>query len=295
MLKRYAGVDHVANLWTNLCLVSNAKSGSNDADTLDSLVAQLSAGDIALVRHVSFPHDPLPTPDQLDAADIGVLAVFTGDGTLKATLDALAGWGGAVVVLPGGTMNLLYHRLNGDASCEDMIAALHAGTLHRVRPQMIRCTAGHAYAGLLAGPGTAWSQVREAMRDFAVLEIASGTVAAVTETLAAPGVVCTAPALGRREGYPLILLDPHDEGIVITAFHAEDPGEYLAQAMALLRRNFREGPHDVLGTVPAVSLAGSDGAPFGLLLDGEQTEPCTQDRFELVRCDVDLLAIAPHD
>jgi len=279
---------------SRLCLVSNVKSGSNDAETLDRLAALLVTPDTELALHVCFPDDPLPTPAELDTAGIGTLVVFTGDGTLKATLDALAGWGGAVLVLPGGTMNLLFHRLHGEASSEEVIAALHAGTLHRVQPKVIRCSAGHAYAGLLAGPGTAWNQVREAMRDADVVEIASGTMAAMAETLAAPGVACTTPPLGRSEGYPLLLLDPHDDGIVLTAFHAEEPGEYLAQAWALLRRNFREGPHEELGKAPAVTLEGFEGEPFGLLLDGEPAEACTADRFELVRCQVDLLASVPH-
>ncbi len=288
--ERFADVDRPSKF----CLVSNVKSGSNDAGTLDSLVALLAGSGLMLERHVCFPDDPLPTPAELDAADIPLLAVFTGDGTLKATLDALAGWGGAVLVLPGGTMNLLFHRLFGQASSEEVIAALHAGQLQRVRPQVIRCSAGYAYAGLLAGPGTAWNQVREAMREADVVEIASGTLAAMSETLAAPGVACTAPPLGRPEGYPLVLLDPHHEGIVVSAFHAEEPGEYLAQAIALLRRNFREGPHEQLGTVPAVTLEGAGGEPFGLLLDGEPAEACTSDRFELARCQVDLLANSLH-
>jgi hypothetical protein len=279
---------------SKFCLVSNAKSGSNDAAALDSLMQQLKAGGSMPARHVSFPDEPLPAPAELDAGEIDCVAVFTGDGTIKATLDALAGWGGAVLVLPGGTMNLLYHRLHGDAASEEVIAAFHAGKLHRLRPQVIRCTAGRAYAGLLAGPGTAWNHVREAMREVDVVEIASGTLAALSETLAAPGVACTVPPMGRPEGYPLLLLDPTAHGIEVTAFHAEEPAEYLAQAVALLRRNFREGPHDLLGSFPAVTLTGSEGEEFGLLLDGEPAEACTSDRFELVRCEVDLLALDSH-
>lgn len=279
---------------SQFCLVSNAKSGSNDAEALDSLRMQLTAGGLVLARHVCFPDQPLPAPAELDAGQIGLVVVFTGDGTLKATLDTLAGWGGAVLVLPGGTKNLFYHRLHGDASSADVIAAFHAGQLQPLRPQVIRCKAGVAYAGLLAGPGTAWNHVREAMREADVVEIASGTLAAMTETLSAPGVACTAPPLGRREGYPLLLLDPTAGGIEVTAFHAEEPGEYLAQAVALLRRNFREGPHAMLGSVPAVTLTGTEGEEFGLLLDGKPVEACTSDRFELVRCEVDLLALESH-
>jgi len=40
----------------------------------------------------------------------------------------------------------------------------------------------------------------------------------------------------------------------------------------------------------ALTLAGSDGEPFGLLLDGEPADVGAAERFELVPCAVDLLA-----
>ena len=37
----------------------------------------------------SFPTDDLPTPAMLDAADLDLVAIFAGDGTVNAALDAL--------------------------------------------------------------------------------------------------------------------------------------------------------------------------------------------------------------
>jgi hypothetical protein len=266
-------------------------SGSNHAAMLADLLDALGAGGARIVRHVCFPEDSLPTPPELDEAQVDQVVAFTGDGTLNAALDALAGWGGHVLVLAGGTKNLLFHRLFGDDA--DTARALQAwldGKLQPGRPQVIHCPAGHAYAGLLAGPGTAWNRVREAMRQGAVIGVAGGAVAAAAETLGAPGVACREPLMGNPEGYPLVLLNPGEDGIEVLAFHAEAPGEYLAQAWALLRRNFREGPHDVLGTVSRVTLASTGPDPFGLLLDGEPAEGGMTCTFELARCKVDLLA-----
>jgi hypothetical protein len=58
----------------------------------------------------------------------------------------------------------------------------------------------------------------------------------------------------------------------------------------VLRRRFREGPHDDLGTVPQVTLASTAGEPFGILLDGEKAESRGDAVFRLVPCAVDLLA-----
>ena len=275
---------------TPCCLISNAMSGSNDAAALEALRAACTAAGLAITREVSFPDDPLPTSRALDAAGIALVAIFTGDGTLNAALGKLAGWGGAVLVLPGGTQNLLAKRLHGDVTPEEVLARFAAGHARPLRPGIIRCPVGHAYAELQAGPGTAWQRVREAMRDGSVIELAQEGVSATAATLAAPGVACTTPALGRGEGYPLLVLTAQDSGIAITAFHARDAGDMMAQAVALLQRNFRDGPHDDLGTTRSVTLASVDGAPFGLLLDGEPAEPGASCTFELAPITVDLLA-----
>ena len=58
----------------------------------------------------------------------------------------------------------------------------------------------------------------------------------------------------------------------------------------MLRRRFREGPHDDLGFHEQVTLSSTAGEPFGLLVDGEKEECGRQRGFPLVPCEVDLLA-----
>ena len=271
-------------------LITNPASGSNDEAALAAIERCCGEHGHHLARRIRFPEQDLPTPAELDAAGIDRVAVFTGDGTINALLTGLSGWGGAVLVLPGGTMNLLYHRLHGERSMEDVIAAIAAGETALRRPGVIRCALGTAFAGILAGPGTSWGRVREAMREADVLELASGAVEAIEETLAGDMIACTAPRLGRAEGYPLISLVPRDAGIEVEAYHAETAGEYLEQAWALLRRNFREGPHDVLGHTRTVRLASTEGNRFGLLIDGEPSEAESEVEFTLAGSEVDLLA-----
>ena len=187
-------------------------------------------------------------------------------------------------------MNLLYHRLFGDLEMEEAVAAVCEKRAKRRDLSIIRSSAGDVYAGLLAGPGTAWNEVREAMREHAVTEIAKGTIAALDETLGDHLVACVEPALGRREGYPLVLLNPRTDGIEAIAFHAETAGDYIDQGWALLRREFRDGPHDLLGKAPRIVLAGTKDEPFGLLLDGEPAEAGAQMDFVLAKAQVNLLA-----
>lgn len=272
------------------CLITNEKSGSNDEAAIAELNERCAAADITIGWHVTFPQDDLPTPAALDTAGIALVVIFTGDGTLNAALDRLAGWGGQVLVLPGGTQNLLAKRLHGEVDAAAVLAAYAAGSAVATRPGVISCPVGKAYAELQAGPGTSWHAVREAMRDGTVLEMAQEGIAAAAETLAGPGITARNPALGEADGYPLLVLTARDDGILVTAYHAQQAGDYLAQAAALLGKNFRDGPHDDLGLVPRVTLASADGAPFGLLLDGEPADPGAACTFELAACAVDLLA-----
>jgi len=271
-------------------LVNNASSGSNDDKALAALDACCGEHGLRVAHRTVFPTQDLPSPAMLDAAGIDLVAVFAGDGTINSLIGELAGWSGAVLVLPGGTMNLLYHRLHGERALEEVVAAVGRGEAVRRRPSVIRSPYGNAYAGMLAGPGTSWGRVREAMREAAVVELAGSTATAIEETLTGEMIRCVEPPLGRREGYPLLCLEPGDEAIEVVAYYAETAGQYLEQAWALLRRNFREGPHEVLGHPRTLRLASTQGNPFGLLVDGEQAEAAAEVEFALAACEVDLLA-----
>lgn len=275
---------------TPIWLVTNASSGSNDDVALAALEASCEEHGFHVARHTVFPDQELPTPAMLEAADLDRVAVFAGDGTINTLIAGLAGWGGAVLVLAGGTMNLLYRRLHGERTVAQVIEACARGDSTMRRPGVVRSPYGDAFAGMLAGPGTSWGQVREAMREANVGALATGAVEAIEQTLAGEMIACIEPPLGRPEGYPLVMLTPTDGGIEIEAYHAETAAEYLEQAWALLKRNFREGPHDVLGRARKVCLESADGNPFGLLVDGEQAEAAGHVEFVLAACEVDLLA-----
>lgn len=278
---------------TDLWLVCNARSGSNDDAALEALHDSCGNHGLCISRTLSLPDDELPDAATLDAAGIATLAVFGGDGTLNAAITKLYGWSGAVLVLPGGTMNLLPRRLHGDAEVEEILGRVAQGGARKVRPNVIRSRHGDAFAGLLVGPGTRWSKVREAMRDVDLSTMAEATIDAVRETAVGPRVACVDPQLGDREGYPLIEMTPGETGAEIAAFKSETAGEYVEQALALARRSFRDGPHEVLGVFATLVLEDSEGTPLGMLIDGEQADgTAAREELTVVKCEVDLLASA---
>jgi len=275
-----------------LWLVTNQASGSNTGNSLDELRAACSDAGLTVLRTTCFPDEELPTPAQLSAAGVGLVAVYTGDGTINALVTSLYGWDGAVLILPGGTMNLLYHRLHGERDMAQVLAAVAAGKARNCRPDIIRCDQGDGLAGVMAGPGTEWNKVREAIRNTDIPAAAAGVATAIGQSVAAPMIACTDPPLGRDEGYPLVMLTPEQGGFAIDAYHAETLDEYLAQGLALLKRDFRDGPHDTLGKADALTIKNVSGEAVGLLIDGEPADSGKSIRFTLVPCEVDLLATA---
>ena len=278
-----------------LCwLVVNPASGSNDKSSAETVAAALEARGWSVGRVIAFPDDPLPDPSALDAAGVGLVAAYTGDGTINALVNRLAGWGGKVLVLPGGTMNLLPLRLHRSTDLDAILDLVASGGALALRPNCVRCPAGVALAGLLVGPGTAWNRVRESMRSGAIVEMAKEAVAALRDSTSAPGVLVADRRASREGGYPLVELTPGEHGVQILGYYADAALDYTAQAWATLRHRFREGPHDKLGLTEAIRLKSLDGGPLACLIDGEPAECPSGSTFAVEPCGVDLLATS-HD
>jgi len=275
-------------------LLLNQASGSNDPDRVAVLVDALAAAGRPASRVVSIPDDALPTVAELDAAGVKVLAIFTGDGTVNAAVTALAGWQGRVLVLPGGTQNLFAKACHGDLNELEIVARLGEGGLADLRRPLIRTAHGDALCEVLAGPGAHWSDVREAMRDLDIGAVASSMSTAIGQSATGPQVAVVDPECGKPEGYPAVRIHLGDAGtgscLVIDGYGAEGLGDYAMQGLALLKRDFREGPHDELGAASAVVCRSSD--PIELMIDGERATGASEERFELHPCEVVFLGAA---
>lgn len=271
-------------------LVLNEKSGSYSEEAATRLAECLAKAGFPVARTLMIPHEDLPTPADLDREDIGMLAIFTGDGTISRCVGRLKGWQGCLLVLPGGTMNLLSGRLHSDADAAQIIDRL-TGDVRCADIPTICHKDSQALVGVSAGPGAQWYDVRETARDGEVGELLSETAGAIGATVEGPFAHCREPVLGRDTGYPLIELEPSEEGIRIVAYTAEDFAGYVQQGLAMIQRRFREGPHEILGHAEAVTL--DSETDLALSIDGEPVQGEMQERFTVARSQVNLIATNP--
>lgn len=261
-----------------LWLVTNSASGSNSQAAVDAVAASLNAVGCAPSRIIRFPEDPLPERDELSAAGVRTLAIFTGDGTANSAATKLEGWNGAILILPGGTQNLLSKALHGDVPAEAVTGALVAGHYRRTRRRAVRTSQGAALCEVLVGPGALWADVREGLRDFDLGAIADTFGNAMRETREGPGVALAEPAAGKPEGYRAIRFVPGDSAMNADGYDFTDLADLAAQGFAMLvKRDFRQGPHDHLGSFDRATCT-SDG-PIALMIDGERREGGTRENF----------------
>lgn len=279
-------------------LVTNAASGSNNEESVKRLRDCLARNALSPERVVALPRENLPDRQVLERAGVAMLVTFTGDGTANAQVARLHDWQGEVLVLPGGTQNLLARRLHGDpagntdadrdARIARIVEDVARGRMVSRHLSVVRSEHGEALCEIVAGPGATWSDVREMMRDRDVPAIAATLAEAIRQSAGGPMVRLDQPKLGKADGYPALRLSPQEDAIAVAGYGAQGLADYARQGVAILRRDFRQGPHEELGWHRSVSCRSS--AAIELMIDGERVTGHTGERFVLATCRVRFLA-----
>lgn len=144
-------------------LITNRSSGSTSADRQSALIERMTGKGFVEAGMTDFPDDPLPSPDELGAAGVDLVVLYAGDGTINAAIRKLERWDGAILILPGGTMNLLARELHGDADPLAIIDQADADA-PRVAIPYVEAGEARAFVGLILGPAANWAHAREAAR-----------------------------------------------------------------------------------------------------------------------------------
>jgi diacylglycerol kinase family enzyme len=143
--------------------VLNTASGGVDAHAAERMKAIAAEQGLALEPRAVLPQD---IKGALRAAvDEGpdLLIVLAGDGTLALAAEMCGSDGPLLAALPGGTMNMLPHALNGRRSWPDALKAILQGG------QELEVSGGEVggrsfYVAAILGAPALWADAREAVR-----------------------------------------------------------------------------------------------------------------------------------
>ena len=267
-------------------LVCNSQSGSHDDAILAEIAESCRAAGAPLIAIFALPGDDIPGAAELDRQGIDLLLVWTGDGTINAAARDAARWDGAILPLPGGTLNLLSKALHGDRDVIEILADALQGKGRRGPVPTIRSDQGEAFITVVAGPATRWAEVRETMRQDGLIEASRAAPDALDAMTNAPGV----RVAGHEAAYPAVILTPTPEGIRADGILTEGTGDVLRHGLAWLGGDFRDGPSEAIACAATITL--ESGAPISLEYDGELDEVASPARFDLGTSAVDFLATA---
>jgi len=276
----------MTNPFSRPALVCNSQSGSHDPAILAQIIEVCRAAGAPLVATFALPEDEIPDATELKLQKIDLLLVWTGDGTINAAASGAAGWDGAILPLPGGTLNLLSKALHGDRPAPDILADALADKAHRRPVPIIRGEAGEAYITIVAGPATHWAEVRETMRKNGLIEAAGSAPDALDAMLNAPGV----RVAGHEKTYPAVILTPTAAGIRADGILTEGTADVLRHGLAWLGGDFRDGPSEEIAASETIILESEN--PISLEYDGELAEVPPRARFAIGTSAVDFVATA---
>jgi diacylglycerol kinase family enzyme len=245
-----------------LWLITNPHSGSAGPEKCEAIEAVCQERDLSFAGRTRFPDAPMPGPDALGDADTVLL--FAGDGTINAALRTLEGWGGAILILPGGTMNMLAKRLHGATDPHAIVHAAHAQPRTTALP-FVEAGKHRAYVGLIAGPVTAWADAREALRESDFARLPAKTAQAWSASW--DGEVALHDGerlLGRYQG---VFVEPKAGGLAVAGIVAEHMTDLARLGWSRLTADWRSAANVDATHTPAALLSSEGGV--SALVDGE--------------------------
>lgn len=257
-----------------LGIIVNEKSGSVPEDGREQLAAFISEEGHEAVLPADTEAGLEEQVNGLMAAGCEAIAVWGGDGTICAVLQTANG-NVPVLVLPGGTMNLLPKRLHNDEL--DWKKIVH-GVLANPKPSWI--SAGEVdgqrfYVAALFGQLTHIGASREAVREGAILQAVS--ILTDREVLdIESNIHVEVDQSGTMKDCPATaaaVIPSDQDGLEIAVIAPDNHLDLAASAMDALVRGWRESAHFHADGVTGIRMRHKDGKAIPATIDGEPCEP----------------------
>lgn len=257
----------MTHLFQRPVMLCNTQSGSHDPEMHAELREIFRAAGRPLVHSIHLPEDDVPSREMLQAHDADLLVIWTGDGTIRAAVQKINGWDGAILPLPGGTLNLLSKKLHGDRDPATILRDVVSDHATRLSIPILRAADDSiALITLLAGPATRWAEVRETMRQDGIISAAQNAPDAVDAMRNAPGV----RVAGHAGEHSAVILTPMHDAIDVQAILADGTMDMLRHGLAWLGGDFRDGPSRFITKATEITLESS--RPISVQFDGELME-----------------------
>lgn len=256
----------------------NPASGSVTADGGEKLRAALEESGVRGAELIELDRDDCDRQlKQLSSANPDLFVVWGGDGTLRTAL-TLAGQTPNLLLLPGGTMNLLTKSIHGDKTWDTILKEVLAGPKRRAIPAG-KANDEHFYCAMLAGAPARLAEAREALRRGELVKAATEAAAAL-ETLGNLNLEAR-----YRDGYTFeraslpptsiigVLVGPvaRDAEMEVAALAESTPGAALSVIWSSFISDWRSAPN--VTVVPARSLVIESGdGSIPVIIDGEAIE-----------------------
>lgn len=215
---------------------------------------------------------------RLGDADPDLFIVWGGDGTLRTALNRLGRKTPNLILLPGGTMNVLPNALHGAKPWADVLKSVIASPKHRT------LSAGKAdgesfYCAMLAGAPARLAEARESLRKG---EIGTAAVAARAALDTLSSIHLTARAKGGYGGDDRLpatsvigaLVGPLSRSERMEVAALADPS--ALGALNLVWQSFLTDWRDVPGVsvieADTLTIENETDDPIPVIIDGEQIE-----------------------
>lgn len=159
----------------------NPLAGSVPSDGVDQLKSALAAlGHVDVEAFTLDVDNPTGQMEALNASEPDLFIAWGGDGTLRTALSATQDKPGDLLLLPGGTMNLLTKSIHGDLPWTEILDRALTDK-HVAQLTAARANGETFYCAMLAGAPARMAEARESLRRGKLASM----VAQATEALGA--------------------------------------------------------------------------------------------------------------
>jgi Diacylglycerol kinase catalytic domain len=268
----------------------NSRAGSVGADGARRMRSALSGVGLDHAEILEFDHDAADAQlRRIQEVAPDLVIVWGGDGTHRSVLDTLGRHSSQVLLLPGGTMNLLTKWLHGGRPWEHVLWSVLGSPKPRILP------AGRVddmlfFCAMIAGVPAQLAAAREDVRRGDIGRAIQDTGTALSSVHS----IHLAASFGRDPGHPDehfptgnvvgALVGPlaRNERMEVAWLSLESAWSALEFAWASFASEWRDRPGMLVRPADSLLVENVDGLDIPAMIDGERIAPRTSFKITLV-------------